>query len=185
MRNWRATRSSGQRRAMAALAAVALVVAVAGCTSPFGGGQGGSGASDTSELSLEEAKAQTIEVRDEMAALYPAEDIAEIRANETSKALMPCGGEESFAWPGRTTITVAGTVDKAEALAPIAEAWEGREGWTVEHGTSSKGFPKLVLNHSDGTHVNIAYFYDGTELWVDAVSPCFTLPGGLTLGGEY
>lgn len=141
--------------------------------------------SNTSQLSLQEAKAHTIEVRDELAALYPAEDIAEIRATETSKALMPCDGEERFAWPGRTTITVAGTVDKAEALAPIAEAWEGREGWTVEHETSSKGFPKLVLNHLDGTHVNIAYFYDGAELWVDAVSPCFTLPGGLTVGGEY
>ena len=174
-----------RRAVVAAIAAGLIVVGMTGCATPSTDNEGDPGMSNTSGLTLEEAKAHTIEVRDEMAALYPAEDIADIRANETSKALLRCDGEDEFAWPGRTTITVAGTVDKADALAPIAAAWEGREGWTVENGTSSKGFPKLVLNHLDGTHVNIAYFYDGAELWVDAVSPCFTLPGGLTVGGEY
>lgn len=108
-----------------------------------------------------------------------------MRATATSRALMPCSGEEQFAWPRRTTIAVAGFVDEADALAPIAAQWADRDGWSVEARRSSNGLPRLVLNHLDGTHFNIAYCYGGSELWIDAVSPCFTLPGGLTMGGNY
>jgi hypothetical protein len=53
--------------------------------------------SSTGSLSLEEAKAEAITVRDELAALYPGEDIVSVRANVTSKDLMPCGSDDEFA----------------------------------------------------------------------------------------
>ena len=178
-----ATRETWGRPATAVATLAVCAIALTGCMVPPAAE--GPEASASGSLTLEEAKAGAIDLRDTLAALYPEEDIADIRANATSKALMPCDGEEEFAWPGRTTITVAGTVDKDDALDAVADGWGDRAGWTVERTTSDKGFPRLVLNHDDGTHVNIAYFYDGDELWVDVVSPCFTLPGGLTLGGEY
>lgn len=178
--------ASGSRGVPAVATLGILAALLAGCAIPRGDDGGSSANQPTgNDLTLEVAKEHAIEVRDEIAVLYPPEDISELRANATSRALMPCGGEERFAWPGRTTITVAGSVDKEDALASIAAEWADRDGWTVETRTSSNGLPRIVLNHLDGTHVNIAYFYGGDELWIDVVSPCFALPGGLGLGGEY
>ena len=138
-----------------------------------------------STLTVDTAKALTIERRDEIASFFPAENVGELSATETSKSLLPCDAEDSFGWPGRATITISGGVEQAEALEPIATEWESREGWTVSRGTTSKGVPELNLDNVNGTHVNVSYYKDGTELWVDAVSPCFDLPGGYKYGTEY
>ena len=139
----------------------------------------------SSALTLEQAKSLTIERRDEIAALFPVEFTADTKATDVSKSLLPCTAEDTFGWPGRVTITVAGEPEQAEALEPIATAFESREGWTVARGTTSKGAAEVVLDHDDGTHVSVAYFQSGAEVWVDAVSPCFTLPGGYVYGTEY
>jgi hypothetical protein len=92
---------------------------------------------------------------------------------------------DSFGWPGRATIEVAGDFDRAAALEPIAAHYESSAGWTVTRGTTDKGNPTLDLDNADGTHVHVGYFNDGSEVWVDAVSPCFALPGGYVYGTEY
>ncbi|MET0989052.1 MAG: hypothetical protein ABWY54_00245 [Glaciihabitans sp.] len=174
----------GKTTALVLVAALAVTV-LTGCATPTND-EGDAGMPEAnSSLTLEAAKSLTIERRDEIASFFPGENTGTVTATEASKSLMPCRTEDSFGWPGRTTIVLAGDVDQAAALEPIATEWEGRDGWTVERGTTKAGVPELVLDHEDGTHVNVSYYQSGSELWVDAVSPCFDLPGGYTYGTEY
>lgn len=138
-----------------------------------------------STLTLDAAKSLTIQRRDQVAALFPAANVADVTATSTSKSLLPCDTPDSFGWPGRATITLAGDFDHAAALEPIASKYDSSDGWTVTRGTTDKGNPTLDLDNIDGTHVHVGYFLDGTELWVDAVSPCFALPGGYVYGTQY
>ena len=140
---------------------------------------------DTSSITLEEAKAITLERAAEIAAQFPAEYTGETRVAGPSRSLYTCEGDENFQWPGLTKILVTGTPDQDAVVDAIAAAWEARSGWSVERIPSSNGSTHAMLSHTDGDSYRVGFYAGGDEFWVDAASPCFHLEGGLTPGAEY
>lgn len=136
-------------------------------------------------MTLAEAKSVTLDRQDTIAALFPAENVGEVIRPETSRSLYPCGEEDTFQWPGVTRIVIVGEVDPPSVIETIGAQMREADGWAVEEGTSSNGFPKLDLLHDDGSRFRVGFYEGGAEFWVDAASPCFYLEGGLELGGEY
>ena len=140
---------------------------------------------DPSSISLEEAKAITLQRAAEIAAQFPAEYAVETQVAGPSRSLYTCEGDDNFQWPGVTKIIVTGEPDMDAVVDAIATAWETRDGWSVERIPSSNGTTHAILNHDDGDSYRVGFYAGGDEFWVDAASPCFHLEGGLTPGAEY
>ncbi len=139
--------------------------------------------SDMAPLTLDEAKAITIETRTEIAAYLPEGVTSEVRAITESNTLIPCDGENEYVWPGIYIAVIDGEVDQAAVVDAIATEWESRDGWVVERKTTEDGYDRALLTKPDGAHFAAGFHVDGTEFWVDSYSPCFILPGGF-VGGE-
>ncbi len=136
-------------------------------------------------MTLEGAKAITLDRQDQLSALLPFENTGVIVRPETSRSLYPCAEEDTFQWPGITRVEIVGEVDELSVIGAVTEQWANREGWTLTEGTSVNGFPKVTLEHDDGSRFAVGFYEGGAEFWVDAASPCFFLEGGLQRGGEY
>ena len=164
---------------------IALVsVALAGCATPSNPHEIDEG-SEVTQLTLDEAKSITIERRDEIAAFLPESASSDVTSTETSKALVPCGGEDLYKWPGITIAKITGEVDPAQVVEDVAAEWETREGWSVERGVTEAGLDRVTLTNEDGSMFSVGFHVKGTEFWVDSYSPCFVLPGGPEYGTEY
>ncbi|WP_439563530.1 hypothetical protein [Microcella sp.] len=136
-------------------------------------------------LTLDEAKAITLERQDEIAAQFPAANTGPIVRLETSRSLYYCEEHDTFQWPGITRIAIVGNVDRSSVIDTISTRWDDRDGWTAAVGTSANGLPQVTLRHDDGSRFTVGFYEGGSEFWVDAASPCFLLEGGLRRGGEY
>lgn len=174
------------RLARSAAWLLATVCLLAGCVTP--GAQPdseGDPTAPTSTMTLEQAKAITLERQDDIAALFPADHVGEVIRPETSRALYGCGEDDWFQWPGVTRIVIVGEVDPPSIIEEIGAQLRADGGWAVEERTSSNDFPSLSLLHDDGSLFRVGFYEGGAEFWVDASSPCFYLEGGLEPGTEY
>ncbi|WP_166865891.1 hypothetical protein [Salinibacterium sp. ZJ70] len=136
-------------------------------------------------LTLADAREITLERQQEIASYFPAEFTADTRTTETTPVIYPCGGENNFQWPVVTIITITGEPPHEQIIEAIVADWSGRSGWTLERSTSSKGFPKVTLNHEDGSSFLAGFYASGAEFWVDSYSPCFHHPAGYEYGERY
>ncbi|WP_167051552.1 hypothetical protein [Salinibacterium sp. ZJ77] len=140
---------------------------------------------DPATLTLADAREITLERQQEIASYFPAEFTADTRTTETTPVIYPCGGENNFQWPVVTIITITGEPPHEQIIEAIVADWSGRSGWTLERSTSSKGFPKVTLNHEDGSSFLAGFYASGAEFWVDSYSPCFHHPAGYEYGERY
>lgn len=138
-----------------------------------------------SQFTLEDAKAVTIQRREEIAAFLPEGAASYVTATTTADTLVPCTGENEYMWPGVSIAKIDGELDRAAVVEAIATEWESREDWFVERSTTEAGLDKVTLTNADGSYFSVGFHVDGTEFWVDGYSPCFVLPGGFVYGTEY
>lgn len=153
--------------------AIGLAAVVSGCASAEKG----------TSMNLDEAKARTLAVQQEIVDLVPPSGVLDNYTKATSKVLWECDG--GYYWPGHTTLKLDADVDRAAVVASIASRWQAAEGWTVGEETTDAGNPALDLKNSDGTRVFVVM--DEAELTLDlsSYSPCFALEGGPQYGVEY
>lgn len=178
--------SASDRRSLLLVLLLAVSFLLAGCAAPNPQSPAGAGQlAPSTTMTLNEAKAITLERQDQIAALFPVDNTGAIVRPETSRSLYPCGEDDTFQWPGVTRVEIVGEVEPASVIGAIAAQWAGQNGWTVIEGTSINGFPRVTLEHDDGSSFVAGFYEGGAEFWVDAASPCFFLEGGLQRGAEY
>jgi hypothetical protein len=126
-------------------------------------------------MTLEDAKAAAQDVRDEVLALLPAENIETVRVVDEA-GLLECADDE-YKWPGGATVTVAGDLDAEAYLRSVLAAFDGREGWTITD--SIEDSAQAEVRRDDGLSVYARVVKDGKEVWVRSFSVCFPFDPGV------
>lgn len=160
------------RTATRCLRGAGLLLAVA----VLGGCQGGNVSSD---LTVEQAKADTQRFELEVAELVPAEITDRVEQLETG-TLLRCGPDQEYGWTGNTAVYLsAPPADDAELLQSIADSLD-----EAEIDTES-GAPRLIARGPEGQNVIVGVWEDGAYVNIASSSACFILPEDADPLGDY
>ena len=176
------------RTRFVAIAAVALVAGLSGCTTsdrfgePTSATPGKEGVSVESELTWQEAKAQSQAMELEIAELIPEDKVVKVEQKATG-ILFECG-EAQHLWKGSTAVTLSAGTDP-EPIVQAIEAHYQDSRFTIKTSTSVTGNYRIQLRSPD-TSENYIIVKDGPgEVRIASGSACFTLPEGVYPGGDF
>lgn len=127
----------------------------------------------------QEGKAQSLEMQDELVGLIPSDWIAK-RSTEQVSHVRTCGPSDAYSWMGLTSLTFTSPRDTDELVDSIAEHYKDSR-FTVSIGKNPSGYRRVDLTGVDGEGYLVApASKDLTKLTIDAWSPCFLLPDGMS-----
>lgn len=166
------------RRAAPWAVAVMLATSLAGCA--------GTTEKDLTQMETfdstrtpQEGKAQSLEMQDELVGLIPSDWIA-ARSTEQVSHVRKCGPSDAYSWMGLTSLTFTSPRDTDELVDSIAEHYKGSR-FTVSINKNPSGYRRVDIAGVDGEGYLIApASKDLTKLTIDAWSPCFLLPEGMS-----
>ncbi|WP_105035298.1 hypothetical protein [Cryobacterium aureum] len=154
---------------------VALAAVLASCTS--------TDPESESMMDLQTVKGIAMAMKDEAAALVPAQNVGD-QSQFTTAHLMGCSAG-GYTWPGLTTLTLIGEVNGEELIEAIASAWEQKPGVTVERKAVRGGTLRVDMIATQGDSYSAGVWDSGKTLKIDSFSPCFEMEDGLKPGMEY
>jgi hypothetical protein len=127
----------------------------------------------------QEGKAQSLEMQDELVGLIPSDWIA-ARSTEQVSHVRKCGPSDAYSWMGLTSLTFTSPRDTDDLVESIAEHYKDSR-FTVSIDKNPSGYRRVDLAGVDGEGYLIApASKDLTKLTIDAWSPCFLLPEGMS-----
>ncbi len=168
-------RAATMRGAVAWVAAVGLLGMLTAC--------GAGGESVDEDLTVERAKATTLELTDEVIALIPADGVASVERPETG-IFLSCDAPDAHTWSIDTTVTLADGADADAFVTEIADAFAAREGFSTRDASDGEDAGVQILPDAGGSVV-AAVWHDGAEIHLGSYSPCVRLPEGLTPHDRY
>src|SRR5690554_5181428 len=135
--------------------------------------------------SLEEAKAESLAVQDQIVAFVPKGQVVKTNRSE-KRSLLNCG-DGMYSWPGGTTLFLEGEIDRHGVLDQVAKKFEAAPEWTVSR-YESAGEPNLELRRDDDLGMIVGFLppndtFDGYRFDIDGFSACF--PFEPELGEDY
>lgn len=135
--------------------------------------------------SLDEAKAASLAVQDQIVALVPEEQVFDTNRSD-KRSLLSCG-KGMYLWPGGTTLFLEGEVDRQGILDQVAAKFEAEPEWTVSR-HEYEGNPNVELRRDDNLGLFVGFLppndtFDGYRFSIDGFSSCF--PFEPELGEDY
>ena len=105
------------------------------------------------DITIQQAKAETIQVLREIAAYVPENAMLKTEAPLSNRRLLDCGPTDSQAgyWPGSITHTVASTTDVRAIARSIETDWGKRTGWATHVSENTATFLTIELRAPDGS----------------------------------
>lgn len=166
------------RRAALVGLTVVWAVALVGCS-------GGEKAPVIESLTVDQAKAQTQAVEDQIVALIP-EDAAGVVDQQAEGVLMSCSTEDTVRWAGGSTVTFTETPDWDALFARIEQGLAAEtDGYTVTLTSTTDGIQTLDIEDADEGTWLISPWQGGLILHISSWSPCFPLPDGMRISDTY
>lgn len=169
------------RRMLHLIAPVLLVGALAGCApqpNPIKGTHSMSTVDPS--MTLEKAKAESLAMQDRLVGFFPAESIA-TRQTEQTAHLRRCDADGVYLWAGFTKLTFNQPIDTDTVIEAIGKEFETDGRFVVVIKTDKWGDKRVDLSSGDGAGYLITpEAKDHTDITMDAWSPCFLLPDGMS-----
>ena len=144
---------------------------------------GCSGHESTSGLSLHEAKKQTQEMENRIAVLVPHEYV-ESSEQVTHGGLLSCG-KNFYTWYGHTYLTLRGDPDFQRIYRSVVAGIKSDPRYELRMGRHHDGTPRAEISGPFGEQYFAAPNAKETQYEIMSYSPCFQLPEGIWLGGNY
>ena len=169
-----------KKQLLAATALLAISIGVAGCTnSPAPAEEPNMNAS----LTWQQAKANTQQKAQEIAALVPAAQVANIESKDTG-VLLSCTSTE-HSWNGWVLVTVTSDTDARSVIENISNHFEGSD-FQVSTDNDIAGDLRVQLIAADGEESYlVSQDAEPNVIRIAASSACFTLPEGVYPGGDF
>lgn len=146
-------------------------------------GCAGGGIASDPVLTVELAKASVLAEEERIASFVPARYLERLDQLEAAH-LISCS-RDGYTWPGQGSIVLKGDPDISSLLADIAEAYEGKEGFTVELGTTRDGAERVIISNGQGANYFISPSVNGIDIDVSSFSACFELGPDEWAGDAY
>lgn len=131
-------------------------------------------------VSLEEAKADSLAVQDEIVAFVPEEHVTETSRSD-KRSLLSCG-EGMYLWPGGTTLLLDGQLDQQGIIDQIAARFESAPEWAVKPLTNAE-LVGVELRRDDNLGLFVNFSQSGDRFSITGFSTCF--PFEPKLGHDY
>ena len=129
---------------------------------------------------LEEAKAASLAVQDEIVAFVPEEHITKTNRDDKT-SLLSCG-EGMYLWPGGTTLLLDGETDQQGVIEQMKSRFEPSPEWTVKPLTDA-ALIGTELRRDDGLGLFVNFSQPGDRFSITGFSTCF--PFEPKLGADY